>query len=38
MARPLRCTAPPAFHLPALWLAAAAPVTATLLLIVRLAA
>lgn len=35
---PLRFTAPPAIHSGALWLAAAAPILATLLLIARLAA
>ncbi|MCJ2092647.1 hypothetical protein MKK67_09050 [Methylobacterium sp. J-072] len=38
VARPVRFTAPPAFHAPALWLAAAVPAVATLLLIARLAA
>ncbi|MCJ2122996.1 hypothetical protein [Methylobacterium sp. J-077] len=38
VSRPLRFTAPPAFHPGALWLAAAAPAMATLLLIARLAA
>jgi hypothetical protein len=37
VARPMRFTAPPAVHAGALWLAAAAPVLATLLLIARLA-
>ncbi len=35
---PSRFTAPPAFHALALWLAAAVPAAATLLLIARLAA
>lgn len=38
VSRPLRFTAPPAFHSVALWLAAAAPAVASLLLILRLAA
>ena len=38
VSRPLRFTAPLAFHPGAVWLAAATPVLATLLLIVRLAA
>ncbi|WP_187278488.1 hypothetical protein [Methylobacterium sp. WL64] len=38
VSRPLRFTAPPAIHSGALWLAAAAPILATVLLIARLAA
>ena len=38
VAQPLRFSAPPAWHAGALWLAAAAPALATLLLIARLAA